>query len=183
MKFNKTKIDGVFLIELEKIEDERGFFSRTFDKLEFQKNKLEDKYVQCSLSYNQKKGSLRGMHFQLPPYDEIKIVSCTNGKIFDVVVDLRKNSPTFGLWDSNELSSDNFFMLYIPPGVAHGYQTLDDNSVVYYQINQYFNPKYYSGIKYNDPFFNITWPLPISSISKNDSNWKVFSENIIFKSN
>jgi dTDP-4-dehydrorhamnose 3,5-epimerase len=113
------------------------------------------------------------MHFQLPPYGEIKIVSCTNFKIFYFVFDLRKNSSTFGLWDSNELSSDNFFMLYIPSGVAHGYQTLDDNSVVYYQINQYFNPKYYSGIKYNDPFFNISWPLPISSISK----------NIIFKSN
>ncbi len=183
MKFNKTKINGVFLIELEKIEDERGFFSRTFDKLEFQKNNLEDKYVQCSLSCNKKKGTLRGLHFQLPPYDEVKIVSCTNGKIFDVVADLRKNSPTFGLWDSNELSQDNYSMLYIPSGVAHGYQTLENDSIIYYQISQYFNSKYYSGIKYNDPFFNINWPLPISSISKNDSNWEIFSENRIFKSN
>jgi dTDP-4-dehydrorhamnose 3,5-epimerase len=182
LEFTKTKINGVFLIELEKIDDMRGFFSRTFDKLEFQKNNLEGEYVQCSISYNEKKGTLRGMHFQLPPYDEVKIVSCTNGKIFDVVADLRKNSPTFGLWDSNELSKDNYSMLYIPSGVAHGFQTLENDSIIYYQINQCFNSKYYSGIKYDDPFFNINWPLPISSISKNDSNWEVFQKNRIFKS-
>ena len=182
MKFNETKINGVFLIELEKIEDERGFFSRTFDKLEFQKNNLTDEFVQSSLSYNKKKGSLRGMHFQLYPYDETKIVSCTNGKLFDVVIDLRKNSSTFGLLDYNELSSDNYSILYIPPGVAHGFQTLEDDSVIHYQMSQYFNPKYYSGIKYNDPKFNIKWPLSISSLSENDSKLPYFSENIYFKS-
>ena len=181
MRFNKTKIHGVFLIELEKIEDKRGFFSRTFDKLEFQKNNLTDEFVQSSLSYNEKKGSLRGMHFQLHPFEETKIVSCTNGKVFDVVIDLRKNSPTFGLSDSNELSADNYSLLYIPSGIAHGFQTLEDNSVTHYQMSQYFNPKYYSGIKYNDPTFNIKWPLPISSISENDNNLQVFSENIFFK--
>ncbi|WP_428324992.1 dTDP-4-dehydrorhamnose 3,5-epimerase [Nitrosopumilus sp.] len=183
MKFTQTKISGVFLIELEKIEDQRGFFSRTFDKHEFQKNDLESDFVQCSISYNHTKGTLRGMHFQLPPYDETKIVSCINGKIFDVVVDLRKDSSTFKLWESNELSSDNFSMLYVPSGVAHGFQTLEDNSTLYYQMSQYFNPKYYSGIKYDDPSFNIDWPLPISYISDNDKNWNIFSEKTILTSN
>jgi dTDP-4-dehydrorhamnose 3,5-epimerase len=181
LKFNETQIHGVFLIELEKIEDNRGFFSRTFDKLEFQKNNLTDEFVQSSLSYNKKKGSLRGMHFQLHPFEETKIVSCVSGKIFDVVIDLRQNSPTFGLFDINELSAENYSRLYIPPGVAHGFQTLEVNSVIHYEMSQYFNPKYYSGIKYNDPQFNIEWPLPISSISENDNNLQVFSKNIFFK--
>ena len=174
MIFTETELSGTFIVEIEKIGDERGFFARSWDKKEFEKMGLNSNLMQCSISLNLKKGTLRGMHFQLPPYDEVKIVSCTNGKIFDVVADLRKNSPTFGLWDSNELSKDNYSMLYVPSGVAHGFQTLENNSIIYYQINQYFNSKYYSGIKYDDPFFNINWPLPISSISKNDSNWEVF---------
>ena len=181
MKFNETKIHGVFLIELEKIEDKRGFFSRTFDKIEFQKNNLTDEFVQSSLSYNKKKGSLRGMHFQLYPFEETKIVSCVSGKIFDVIIDLRENSSTFRLFDINELSADNYSMLYIPPGIAHGFQTLEANSVIHYEMSQYFNPKYYSGIKYNDPQFNIEWPLPVSSLSENDSKLPYFSENTYFK--
>ena len=113
LKFTETKINGVFLIEIEKIEDDRGFFARTLDKQEFQKRKLIENFVQCSISYNKKKGTIRGIHFQLPPYEETKIVSCVRGKIFDVLVDLRKNSSTFKQWESNELSSGNHKMLYI----------------------------------------------------------------------
>ena len=164
------------------MEDQRGFFSRTFDKKEFDENNLENDYVQCSLSYNYKKGTLRGIHFQLPPYEETKIVSCVNGKVFDVVIDLRKDSPTFKLWESYVLSSDSFSMLYIPRGVAHGFETLEDNSIMYYQMSQYFNPKYYSGVKYNDPSFKINWPLPITTISEKDKNWQLFSEHSLFKS-
>lgn len=112
------------------------------------------------------------MHFQLPPYEETKIVSCLNGKIFDVIIDLRKNSPTYKQWESNELSSKNHKMLYIPKGIAHGFQTLEDNSEIYYQMSEYHKPEYYQGIRFDDPNFEIKWPLPVSAISENDKNWE-----------
>ena len=112
------------------------------------------------------------MHFQLPPYEEAKIVTCIKGKIFDVVIDLRKNSQTFKQWEINELNSESHNMVYCPKGVAHGFQTLEDNSEIYYQMSEYYKPKYYRGIRYNDQNFKIRWPLPISAISKNDKNWE-----------
>ena len=178
MKFTETKINGVFLIEIEKIEDDRGFFARTLDKQEFQKHKLTENFVQCSLSYNKKKGTLRGMHFQIPPYGETKIVSCIQGKIFDVIIDLRKNSSTFKQWESVELNSENHKMLYIPKGIAHGFQTLEDNTEIYYQMSEYHKSEYYQGVRYDDPNFGIKWPLPISAISVNDKNWVTLSDAI-----
>jgi len=183
LKFTETKINGVFLIEIEKIEDDRGFFARTLDKQEFQKRKLIENFVQCSISYNKKKGTIRGMHFQLPPYEETKIVSCVRGKIFDVLVDLQKNSSTFKQWESNELSSENHKMLYIPKGIAHGFQTLEDDSGIYYQMSQYHKSEYYKGIRFDDQNFKIKWPLPISAISKNDKNWETFSDAITYHDN
>ena len=183
LKFTETKINGVFLIEIEKIEDDRGFFARTLDKQEFQKRKLIENFVQCSISYNKKKGTIRGIHFQLSPYEETKIVSCVRGKIFDVLVDLRKNSSTFKQWESNELSSGNHKMLYIPKGIAHGFQTLEDDSEVYYQMSQYHKSEYYKGIRFDDQNFKIKWPLPISTISKNDKNWETFSDAITYHDN
>jgi dTDP-4-dehydrorhamnose 3,5-epimerase len=172
LKFRKTKIEDVFLIEIEKTKDRRGFFARTLDRRELKKHGLIGDFVQCSISFNRKKGTIRGMHFQLPPYEEAKIVTCIKGKIFDVVIDLRKNSPTFKQWEINELNSESHNMVYCPKGVAHGFQTLEDNSEIYYQMSEYYKPKYYRGIRYNDPNFKIRWPLPISAISKNDKNWE-----------
>ena len=179
MEFFKSKINGAFVIETEKFNDDRGFFTKTFDKQEFQKHDLENEFVQSSLSYNRKKGTLRGMHFQLSPYEETKIVKCVQGKIFDVIIDLRKNSSTFKQWESNELNSSDNKILYIPKGIAHGFQTLEDNSEVFYQISEYHNPKFYRGIRFDDSNFKIKWPLPISVMSINDKNWEMFSDTTI----
>jgi dTDP-4-dehydrorhamnose 3,5-epimerase len=111
------------------------------------------------------------MHFQLSPYEETKIVSCIAGKVFDVIIDLRKNSPTFKQWESNVLDSINHDMLYIPKGIAHGFQTIDDNSEIYYKMSEYYRPEYYSGVRFDDPNLKINWPLEISNISENDKNW------------
>lgn len=173
MKFIETKIKGVFLIEIEKEVDERGFFARTFDKKQFENHKLINNFVQNSISFNKKKGTIRGLHFQSSPHEEIKIVSCNQGKIFDVIVDLRINSSTFKQWESNELSSKNYKMLYIPKGIAHGFQTLEDNSEIHYQMSEYYKPEYYKGIRFNDPELKIEWPLEVSSISNNDKNWDI----------
>ncbi len=172
LKFIETKIKGVFLITIEKIEDDRGFFARTWDRQEFKNHNLVCDFVQSSISFNRKKGTIRGMHFQLSPYEETKMVSCHSGKIFDVIIDLRKNSPTFKQWESNELDSKNHSMLYIPKGIAHGFQTLEDNSEICYHMNEYHKPEYYQGIRFDDPAFKIEWPLPLSIISENDKNWK-----------
>ena len=171
LKFVELKIKGVYLISIEKIEDSRGFFARTWDDQEFKNRNLESNFVQSSISFNKKKGTIRGMHFQLSPYEETKIVSCIAGKVFDVIVDLRRNSPTFKQWESNLLDSINYDMLYIPKGIAHGFQTIDDNSKIYYKMSEYYRPEYYSGVRFDDPNLKINWPLEISNISENDKNW------------
>ncbi len=175
MIFTKTKLVGAYIIEIEKIEDERGFFTRIFDKKEFSKIGLDSEFVQSSISLNKKKGTLRGMHYQTKPYEESKIVKCTKGKIFDVIIDLRLDSKTFKEWFSIELTADNYKMLYIPKGFAHGFQTLEDNSEVFYQISQYYNSKFSKGIKWDDKTFQIKWPLDIKVISQKDSINPVFS--------
>ena len=171
MEFIESKIKGVYLISVEKIEDNRGFFTRTWDVQEFKNRNLESNFVQSSISFNKKKGTIRGIHFQLSPYEETKIVSCIAGKVFDVIVDLRKNSPTFKQWESNLLDSINHDMLYIPKGIAHGFQTIDDNSEIYYKMSEYYRPEYYSGVKFDDPNLKINWPLELSNISETDKNW------------
>ena len=176
MIFTKTKIFGVYIIEPEKFEDERGFFTRTFDKNEFIKMKLDSEFVQSSISQNKKKGTIRGMHYQTKPYEESKIVRCVKGKIFDVIIDLRLNSKTFKEWLSVELSEDNYKMLYIPKGFAHGFQTLENNTEVYYEITEVYDKKSSRGIKWNDPTFNINWPLDISLISEKDNNCGFFND-------
>jgi len=171
LKFIESKIKGVYLISIEKTEDSRGFFARTWDDQEFKNRNLESNFVQSSISFNKKKGTIRGMHFQLSPYEETKIISCIAGKVFDVIVDLRRNSPTFKQWESNLLDSINYDMLYIPKGIAHGFQTIDDNSKIYYKMSEYYRPEYYSGVRFDDPNLKINWPLEISNISENDKNW------------
>jgi len=159
MIFTETKIKGVYIIEPELLTDERGFFARSFCKEEFRKHGLETEIVQCNISYNKHKGTVRGMHYQVPPFEEEKIVSCTKGSIYDVVVDLRRDSPTYFKWIATGLSDNNFKMVYIPKGCAHGFQTLEDDAIVYYQMMEFFHPECARGVRWDDPMFKIDWPI------------------------
>ena len=168
MRFLETKLKDLFIIELEKSEDERGSFYRIWDKKIFQENGLNDNLVQISISFNKKKGTLRGMHFQKKPFEEAKIVRCTKGKIFDVVIDLRPESKTFMSWASFELDSNESKILYIPEGFAHGFQTLEDNTELVYQISNWYSPEHASGLRWDDNKFQINWPIQNPIISKKD---------------
>ena len=168
MKFLKTKLKDVIIIEPETSEDERGSFYRIWDKKIFQENGLNDNLVQISISFNKKKGTLRGMHFQKKPFEEAKIVRCTKGKIFDVVIDLRPESKTFMNWASFELDSNESKILYIPEGFAHGFQTLEDNTELVYQISNWYSPEHASGLRWDDNKFQINWPIQNPIISKKD---------------
>ena len=168
MKFLETKLKDVIIIEPETSEDERGSFYRIWDKKIFQENGLNDNLVQISISFNKKKGTLRGMHFQKKPFEEAKIVRCTKGKIFDVVIDLRPESKTFMSWASFELDSNESKILYIPEGFAHGFQTLEDNTELVYQISNWYSPEHASGLRWDDNKFQINWPIQNPIISKKD---------------
>lgn len=175
MLFTETALKDSFLIKPEKINDERGYFTRIFDKNEFKKRGLVSDFVQDSISFNRIKGTIRGMHFQLCPFEEAKIVTCIKGKIFDVVIDLRSSSKTFKHWFNFELDAEIGNMIYIPKGIAHGFQTLEDNTTVSYKMSEYFNPNLYRGLRWNDPFFNIKWPLKPTMISKKDLSFPDFT--------
>lgn len=171
MIFTETKIKGVYIIEPELLTDERGFFARSFCKEEFEKHGLDTAIVQCNISYNKKKGTLRGMHYQAPPYEEAKIVNCTKGAIYDVVLDLRKDSKTYCQWVAVELTDENFKMVYIPKGCAHGFQTLKDDTMVYYQMTEFFHLECASGVRWDDTKLKILWPdTQMKIISDNDKN-------------
>ena len=174
MIFSKTKLKGAFIIELEKLEDERGFFTRSFCTREFETHALNPRVVQCNISFNKKKGTLRGLHFQKDPYEETKLVRCTLGAICDVIVDLRSSSETFKQWVSVELTAHNGKMLYVPEGFAHGFQTLEDNTEIFYQMSEFYNPESASGIRWNDPVFNIQWPEDERAISEKDRQFPDF---------
>jgi dTDP-4-dehydrorhamnose 3,5-epimerase len=174
MIFNETKLSGAFVIEPEKIEDERGFFARTWCQEECRKYGLNPRMVQCNISFNKKKGTLRGMHFQTPPYEEAKVVRCTRGGIFDVIVDLRKESPTFLEYFSVELTSTNHKILYIPEGFAHGFITLEKNTEVFYQMSNFYAADCARGFRWNEPAFNIKWPMEVMVISPRDQNYPEF---------
>jgi len=174
MKFIKTKLNDVVIIELEKIEDSRGFFARVWDKNEIKSWGLNSELVQCSVSFNKKIGTFRGMHFQDTPYEEDKLVRCTKGKIFDIVVDLRSLSSTYKQWEGFELTEKNHKMVYIPKGFAHGFLTLSNNTEVFYQMSQEFMPDYSKGFKWNDPEFKIKLPIEISTISEKDNSFEMY---------
>lgn len=168
MKFIKTEIKDVLIVEQEKMPDHRGFFARTFCINEFAEKGIDFTIVQCSVSHNKKRGTLRGMHFQKKPHEEAKIVSCIKGRIYDVVVDLRSESTSYKRWVAVELNENNNRSLYIPKGCAHGFQTLSDDAVVYYQMNEFYHPESSAGIVYNDPSLQIDWPLEEKIISEKD---------------
>ena len=174
MIFTETKLGGIFIITPEKLEDERGFFARTWCQREFERQGLNPRVAQCSVSFNRKRGTLRGMHYQAAPHEETKVVSCTRGAIYDVVIDLRTDSPTFTRWTAFELTSENRNMVYIPEGFAHGFQTLEDNSEVFYQISEFYAPEHGRGVRWNDPAFSIQWPEAQRILSDRDKNYPDF---------
>lgn len=175
MKFTQTKISGAYLIEIEPISDERGFFGRSFCTQEFQQHGLESNFNQCNVSFSARKGTIRGMHYQIPPYSETKLVRCTQGAIYDVIVDLRLDSPTFKQWVAMELTADNHRMFYIPHGCAHGLQTLADNTEVFYQMAGTYYVEAARGVRWNDHSFGIEMPLPVSIINNRDRDYPDFT--------
>ena len=176
MIFRETLLKEAYVIELEAIEDERGFFARSWCSKEFERYGLNPHLVQCNISYNKKKGTLRGMHFQAAPHEEAKLVRCTRGAIYDVILDLRVESATYKKWISVELTADNRKMLYVPEGFAHGFQTLEDDSEVFYQMSTFYHPDSAKGVRWNDPEFGIEWPDRAPIISDRDRLYHNFSD-------
>ena len=177
MKFQKAELEGIWLIDLEKIEDERGYLARTWCRYEFESHGLNPQISQCSLVYNEKVGTLRGMHYQHAPYSETKTIFCSRGAIYDVVIDLRLASQTFSHWMAVELSEHKPQILYIPEGFAHGYQTLTDHTEILYQMSTPYAPQTACGVRWNDPAFKITWPsVPSRIISQKDQHWPDFEQ-------
>lgn len=176
MKFIPTTLDGVFLIEPSLLEDARGFFGRTWCQKEFADQGLNTNWVQSNLSFNQHKGTLRGMHYQKEPHQEIKLLYCLQGSIYDVLLDLRADSATQGQWQSFELNAENHLGLYIPAGFAHGFQTLSEHCLLNYQMSEFYHPESAAGVRWNDPAFGITWPLPPMMLSERDQTWPLASE-------
>ena len=176
MRFRETELQGAFIIELQKYEDERGFFARCWCQREFESHGLNPRTVQCNVSFNKVKGTLRGMHYQVAPHAETKLVRCTRGAIYDVIIDLRRESPTYKRYVSEVLSSTNYKTLFIPEGCAHGFQTLEDNSEVFYQMSEFYSPEHQRGLRYNDPAFRINWPIDATVISDRDRNYEDFRE-------
>ncbi len=175
MLFRPTELAGVRLIDLEPVDDERGFFARTFCVRELAAEGLETGYVQHSISYTTRAGSLRGMHFQRAPHEEVKLLRCIRGAIHDVLIDIRPNSPTFMKWEAYELTAVNRRQLYVPAGLAHGFQTLAPDTEVSYLISAFYAPGAAAGIRHDDPSFAISWPLPVADISAKDRNWPDFA--------
>ena len=174
MIFTELALKGVYLIEPDRREDERGFFARTFCAEEFSAHGLSPTVVQCNISFNRHRGTLRGLHFQAPPHSEAKLVRCTRGNIYDVIVDLHPDSRTFKQWVAIELTADNRRMLYVPEGVAHGFQTLADDTEVLYQMSEFYHPECARGIRWDDPAFEIKWPVANPIISDKDRSFMDF---------
>ncbi len=175
MIFKPMSLANAFVIDLDMISDNRGFFARTFCRKEFEAHNLNSSMVQCNVSYNKFSGTLRGMHYQNAPYAEAKLVRCTAGAVFDVIIDLRPKSETYLRWEGVELSVENRRMIYVPEGFAHGYLTLTDHSEVFYQVSQFYTPAAEAGVRWDDPLIDIRWPETQSRIiSEKDSNWPDF---------
>lgn len=175
MIFTETKLNGVFIINIEPIEDERGLFARSWCREEFEVHGLNPELAQCNISFNKKKGTLRGMHYQKPPHEEAKLVRCTLGAIFDVIIDLRPDSPTYKQWVGEELTAQNHRMFYVPRMFAHGFVTLTDSTEVFYQMSTQYAPESATGVRWDDPVFNIHWPEQPKIISQRDQSYPDFS--------
>lgn len=174
MKFNPTPLAGAYTIELERKGDDRGFFARFFCMEEFAKAGLINTFPQINNSLTRNKGTLRGMHYQLPPSAEVKVVRCIRGSLYDVILDLRPDSATFGKWFGETLTAENRTMMYVPQGFAHGFVTLEDDTEAFYLVSSIYAPQQERGVRYNDPAFGIQWPLDPVEISEKDKNWRDF---------
>jgi|SRR5215471_13356145 len=172
MLFTETQLDGAYLVDLQRLEDDRGFFARTWCQREFSDRGLDAALVQCSLSYSARRGTLRGLHFQEPPFAETKLVRCIQGAIYDVIVDLRRDSQTFLQWIGMELTAQNRRALVVPKGFAHGFQTLRDDTEVFYQMSEFHAPDAARGIRWNDPLLGISWAEEVTSISPRDRGYR-----------
>lgn len=175
MIFTDTKLQGAVIIDPELLEDERGFFARTWCQREFAARGLNSRLVQCSISFSKKRGTLRGMHYQAKPFEEARLVKCTAGAIYDVIIDLRPDSPTYMNWISLELTGGDRRMLYIPEGFAHGFQTLQDKTEVFYQMSEFYVPERARGVRWDDPAFSIEWPGAARIISERDRTYPDFA--------
>jgi dTDP-4-dehydrorhamnose 3,5-epimerase len=175
MIFTETKLPGAYLIDVEKRGDHRGFFARAWCQQEFEEHDLVPRVVQANISFNKRKGTLRGMHYQVAPYAETKLVRCVRGALYDVIIDLRPDSPTYMQWLGVELTDENYRMLYVPEGFAHGFQTLMDNTEATYQVSQFYTPGAEGGVRYDDPAFGIEWPIDVQVISDKDGSWPNYS--------
>lgn len=176
MRFIKTRLEGAYVIEPEKLVDERGMFARVWCRNEFKEHGLATDMVQSNVSFSKKRGTLRGLHYQVEPYQEAKLMRCTKGAIFDVCIDLRPDSSTYKQWFGIELTDKNHKMLYVPQGFAHGYEMLEDNTEVFYLVSEYYHPESERGIRWNDLSFKIDWPIKENLIiSGKDRNWPEFN--------
>lgn len=171
MKFTKTSLADAVLIDLAKLEDARGYFARTFCAESFGQAGLVTQFVQANQSHNHAAGTLRGMHYQHAPHGEVKVVRCVKGAIHDVIIDLRRDSPSYRRWEGFDLTAGTGRMLYVPAGFAHGFQTLEDDTTVTYQVSYPYTPGAEGGLRWDDPAFAIAWPRPVSVISDKDAAW------------
>jgi dTDP-4-dehydrorhamnose 3,5-epimerase len=171
MIFTKLNLEGAYLIQIQRHEDERGFFARSWCQREFSEHGLNPRLVQCNLSYNKKLGTLRGMHYQDAPFQEAKVVSCISGAIYDVIIDVRPGSPSFGEYLGIKLDAQTHDMLYVPEGFAHGFLTLADETLVFYQMSEFYAPDYARGFRWNDPAFNVQLPAEVRVISSRDAGY------------
>ena len=177
MIFTETALKGAFVLQPERIEDERGFFARTFDHREFVQHGLKSTFVQSSLSFNLKRGTLRGMHYQVAPHEEVKLIRCTQGALYDVIIDLRPGSPTFAQHVAIVLSAESRALLYVPEQFAHGFQTLVDNTEIFYQMTAEYAPDCARGIRWNDPTFAIPWPAAERTLNARDRDYPDFGQH------
>ena len=175
MIFIETKLKGAYIIEPERLEDERGFFARSFCQRELEAHGLNARLVQCSISFNWRKGTIRGMHYQVAPHEEAKLARCTMGAIYDVIIDLRPKSRSFKQWIAVEMTSDNNRMVYVPEGFAHGFQTLVDNTEVLYQMSEFYHPECARGVRWDDAAFKMEWPNEVRVISPKDQQYPDFA--------
>lgn len=176
MKFHETELEGAYIIEFEKLEDNRGFFARTFCQQELQDHGLAPTVAQANVSFNVKAGTLRGMHYQIAPYEETKLIRCTRGALYDVIIDLRPDSASYKRWIGVELTAENYKMLYVPANFAHGFITLEDNTEAIYFVSEFYTPGSERGLRWDDSHFNIKWPRSVDVISEKDANWPDFAE-------
>lgn len=175
MKFVPTPLAGAFVLQFEQVEDERGFFARSFCQDEFRMHGLRPVIAQCNVSWNRRRGTLRGLHFQAAPHEEAKVVRCTRGAVWDVIVDLRDGSPTRLRWHPQELNAENRLALYVPEGFAHGFQTLVDDSEVLYQMSEFYHPELARGVRWDDPALAVRWPVAEAILSERDRSYPLLT--------